>query len=79
MCLRESSTECRGHEDAVRELDHCGERKCTYVSLTQDEILDLHGCKINAKQILSKDDVKSTPNVVKPGFTPFVSNFTALK
>ena len=27
MCLRESSTECRGHEDAVRELDHCGEKK----------------------------------------------------
>ena len=36
MCLRESSTECRGHEDAVRELDHCGEkrlRNCNYVSI----------------------------------------------
>ena len=28
MCLRESLTECRGHEDAVRELDHYGKRKC---------------------------------------------------
>ena len=28
---------------------------------------------VNLKQILSKDDVKSTVNVAKPGFTPFVS------
>ena len=25
---------------------------------------------VNVKQILSKDDVKSTVNVAKPGFTP---------
>ena len=46
---------------------------CGYNYGTLDEILDLHGCKINVKQILSKDDVKSTVNVVKPGFPPFVS------
>ena len=28
---------------------------------------------LKVKQILSKDDVKSTVNVAKPGFTPFVS------
>lgn len=27
MCLRDSSEECRGHNDAVRELDHYGKRK----------------------------------------------------
>ena len=31
------------------------------------------------KQILSKDDAKSTVNVAKPGFTPFGSKFHRLE